>query len=187
MNLLNIIKESGGYFEGHTVFKNGQHGDGWIEKGNIFKKHEYFDQFVKEQAKQIAHIFPDVECLVGIKICGSILASHVAKLLNKEYCATYNPEGRFIFHRFNIPKKGSKVVIVDDLVFTGNDIKEVLELHTKYELNTLGISSWINRYSETINNIKIINMLESPFVNTLADDCKLCGNGVSIVYNDIRE
>jgi orotate phosphoribosyltransferase len=187
MDLLDIIKKSGGYFKGHTEFRNAQHGDGWIEKGYLVKNPVYLDLFVKAQSDQIRRFFPKVDLLVGPVVNGSIIASHISKYLQKEFAVTYDLGNGVEFHRMNLPQKNLKTVIVEDFVFTGKDVKENIVFLENYGLEVLGVSTWINRLGQDINGVKISSLIDAPFENYSHESCKLCKADVQIEYFDVRE
>src|SRR5260221_7913488 len=97
--LTGLFKTSGGWNEGHTSFKNGFHGNGWIEKGFVIRFPKLLEEVTKEQAKLVQKYAPDAELLIGPEINGSIIASHVGRHLDKPFTITQGKGEEIKFHR----------------------------------------------------------------------------------------
>lgn len=88
----------------------------------------------------------------------------------------------------NIPKKRLKIVLVEDLVFTGNDVKNNIKFLKDYGLNVLGVSTWINRSEELSKNNNLISLIDHPpFKQYLLSECPMCKNNIPVKYENIRE
>lgn len=188
MNLLDILQNAGGWYEGHTSFKNGFHGNGWIEKGFVVKKPKLLELFILEQAKQISNRYPSAELLVGPAVNGAIIASHLLRILNLEFAITYGKGQEIEFHRINIPKKELKVVLIEDLVFTGKDIRDNIEFLKKYGLDVLGVSTWVNRADDLEKDFEVAKLIEvPPFEKYNQTNCPMCKSNQPVKFSNIRE
>lgn len=187
-SFLELLKQSGGFFEGHTVFKNGFHGNGWIEKGFIIRKPRVLDMVTRYQAEIVARNFPESELIVGPIVNGSIIASFVAKHLDKEFAITVGNDAGVEFHRMYVPKPPKKVVLIEDLIFTGHDIAANVRFLKEKGFGVEGVVVWINRQEDNIDGVKIISLLDKPpFEFYEAKDCPLCLSNTPVKYSDIRE
>ncbi|GAA5531984.1 hypothetical protein [Deinococcus aluminii] len=50
--------------DGHTAFRSGLHGDGWLEKGEVTRDPRHLDRLASAQAARIA-AFPGATLLAG--------------------------------------------------------------------------------------------------------------------------
>ncbi len=183
-----ILRESGGWLEGHTEFKNGYHGNGWVEKGNIIKKPRLLDLVTKFQAEQIADGFSDIDLVIGPVVNGAIVSCFVAKHLDKEFTITLGKKENIEFHRMNVPSPPCRVMLVEDLIFTGTDVSSNIDFIKNAGLDLIGVSVWINRQESKINGVDIISLLEKPpFEFYEKDTCPLCEQNLPIKYKDVRE
>lgn len=188
--ILRLIQENGGYFAGHTVFRNGYHAEGWIEKGALIHNPRALDYVSMVQAQHILEHFPDIELVIGTPNCGAIVAHNVARHLNVRLAFTKKDVEvvqTLEFHRMYRPPTGKKVVLIDDMVCTGHDIRQHIRFLQAYGMTLLGISVWMNRQEAVIDGITVLELLPMPFAMFPAEDCPLCQQGVEIKYHDIRE
>lgn len=187
LEFIEILKTSGGLMSGHTSFKNGLHGNGWIEKGFIIRKPKVLDRVTHLQAEMVRDSFPEVDLLIGPIVNGSIVASFVAKHLEKEFAITVGKGPEIEFHRMHIPEKGRRVVLIEDLVFTGTDVKDNIKFLTEYGLFVQGVAVWINRQSSNLGGVQVVSLTDSPFEFYPQTECPLCKNGDPVLYSGVRE
>lgn len=185
--VLEIFKNSGGWMDGHTEFKNGYHGNGWIEKGFIIRKPRLLDAITKFQAEQVRKEFPDVELIVGPVTCGVIVASYVSRHLDQEYMITLGKGDEVEFHRMFTPRIGTKIVLVEDLLFTGVDVISNLKYLKQQQMEVMGVSVWINRRENLLEGTRVISLIEPPFQTFLSTKCPLCECGEELIHRNIRE
>lgn len=125
LDLSELLEKRGALRRGHTVFRNGLHADGWIEKGELVRDPVTLDALAAVQAAGLGAAFPNATLLVGAPACGAVLASFVARHLGLPvaYVLTGADPG---WHRMHVPRPGERVVYVDDLICTGTDARAVL-------------------------------------------------------------
>lgn len=186
-NIEKILKDTGAWHDGHTEFRNGFHGNGWLQKDAIVRNPNYLDQVSKLQADLILQEFPGVDSVFGPVTGGAIIASFVAKHLGKEIGVILGKQDPIIFHGMKTPKKGEKVVVVEDIVSSGTDMGRFIKFLKQSKADVLGISVWMNRKGPQIEGVKIISLVESVFKTYSKEECPLCVSGVKIKYKDIRE
>lgn len=182
-----ILDESGGAFEGHTQFRNGLHGNGWIEKGFIIRDPSSLDVVTRLQAESIKREFPGCDLIIGIPVCGAVTASYIARNASIELALTEGKGDNLHFHRMNVPDRGRRAVIGEDLIFSGTDIREHIGFLAAAGVELLGISSWISRQGETIDGVETLSLITPPFTSYQPDQCPLCQQGEPLKYTNVRE
>lgn len=186
-NLTDLFKNSGGWNEGHTVFKNGFHGNGWIEKGFVIRFPKLLEEVTKEQAELVKEHAPETELIIGPEVNGAIIASHVSRYVDKPFTFTTGKNEEVQFHRMYDPPVGTKVVVIEDLVFNGTDILANIKFLKNKGMEVLGAFVWINRQKYEFDGVKVYRLIEPPFQYYTKEDCPLCKSGVSVKYENIRE
>lgn len=182
-----IFKKYGALHKGHTEFRNGLHADGWIQKDAIVKNPVALDLLTQHQANHIKEKFSKVDIILGPVTGGALIASSVARHLNKEMGVLLIKQDPIKFHPMNIPNKEEKVIIVEDTISSGVDMIRVINFLKENDIKIAGISVWMNRKGLAVKDITIITLLKNPFSTYSKEDCPLCINGNKLEYADIRE
>jgi orotate phosphoribosyltransferase len=181
------FEDTQGWMIGHTAFKNGWHGDGWLEKGVLVRDPARLYTLLKHQANAIKKHFPQTELIVGIPACGAVVASFVAAHLELPLALTVTVQENLEFHRMHIPKPGLKAVLVDDLIFSGSDARAHLQFLSDHGLEVLGISAWVSRVGTELDGVPLATLMPAPFQTFSAANCPLCLQAEAIRWQDIRE
>ncbi len=185
--VINLLQQHKGYYVGHTHFRNGDHSDGWIEKGSLIRHPASLDLMTKFQSLKISQYFPEVQLLIGAPLCGAIVASSVARHLDLDLTVTVKQSNKILFHRMNVPIQGTKAVLVEDMICSGNDVREHIQFFEEFGIELLGVSTWINRQPDYIAGYLVSSLLPAPFRNYSEIDCPMCLENIPIQYVNIRE
>lgn len=185
--VISLLKQQHGWFEGHTHFRNGDHSNGWIEKGSLIRHPSSLKLITKLQSFQISQHFPDAQLLIGAAQCGAVVASSVASHLDINLAITVKQSDEILFHRMNVPIQGTKAVLVEDLICSGSDVRSHIQFFEKFGIELLGVSAWINRQPQEIGGYLVTSLLTAPFRNYSQTDCPMCRDNIPIQYVDIRE
>ena len=183
----NAFQNARGWMAGHTEFKNGLHGDGWLEKGAIVRHPARLNALLKHQADSIHRHFGQVELIVGIPACGAVVASFVAAHLGLPLAFSSPVHANLEFHRMNLPKRGLKTVLVDDLIFSGTDARAHLSFFKTYGLENLGVSAWVSRVGDELEGLPLVSLMPTPFQTFPASSCPLCAKDVALRWRGVRE
>jgi orotate phosphoribosyltransferase len=181
------FEDTQGWMIGHTTFKNGWHGDGWLEKGALVRDPARLYTLLKHQANAIKKHFPQTELIVGIPACGAVVASFVAAHLELPLALTVTVQDNLEFHRMHLPKPGLKAVLVDDLIFSGSDARAHLNFLSQHGLEMLGISAWVSRVGTELDGVPLATLMPVPFQTFPASSCPLCLQAEAIRWRDVRE
>lgn len=188
ITIRDLLDTHGGLRAGHTAFRSGEHGDGWVEKGALISNPAQLPRVVAAQAQTIRQRFAGAEIVVGCGECGAALALLVALQLELRLALTLrDPDGGLTFHRMFEPPAGSAVVLVDDLVFSGRDVRDHAAYFAARGLRFLGVSAWCARASANTGGVTVETLMPPPFETFPADACPLCSADVPIRWHGIRE
>jgi len=183
-----LLDALGGLRSGHTCFRSGEHGDGWVEKGALISNPAHLSAVVEAQAQVIRERFDGAEVIVGSSECGAALATLVAKGLGVRLAfAARGIDDRYGFHRMFAPPAGSAVVLVEDLVFSGRDVRDQAAFFSENGLMLMGVSAWCARSCAKTDGLALHTLMPHPFATFSADECPLCRAGVPVEWQDIRE
>ena len=124
--ILELLKDSGAFLEGHFLLTSGKHSNVYIEKFRLMESPKHLDTICQMMASQFNNSKDDV--VLGAAIGGILLSSGVAKYLNKKSIFTERVKERMELRRGFEIKDNSRVLIVEDIVSTGGSIFELMNV-----------------------------------------------------------
>tara|TARA_Y100001960_G_C14528925_1_gene755068 strand:+ start:92 stop:529 length:438 start_codon:yes stop_codon:yes gene_type:complete len=105
-------------------------------------------------SKKIKKNFKKIDLILSPAIGGIIIGYEIGKLLKKETIFCERVLGKFQLRRgFNI-KKGSRVLIIEDVITTGKSSLECVKLIKKSKAKLLGFACIIDRSNKKTLKIK---------------------------------
>jgi len=156
---LNILKKTNALLEGHFVLSSGLHSSRYVQCAKLLSFPHLADEICISLAKKIKKKFKSIDLILAPAMGGVIIGYEIGKLLKKEtiFCERIN--GKFRLRRgFNI-RKGSKVLIMEDVITTGKSSIECVKLIKKAKAKLVGFASIIDR--STKKNLKIKKVIIS--------------------------
>ena len=150
---LNILKKTNALLEGHFVLSSGLHSSKYIQCAKLLSYPSKAEKICKSLANKIKKKFKKIDLILAPAMGGIIIGYEIGRLLNKETIFCERIKGKFVLRRgFNI-KKGSKVLIIEDVITTGKSSMECVKLIKKAKSTLLGFASLIDRSNK--KNLKI--------------------------------
>jgi orotate phosphoribosyltransferase len=174
----------------HFVYCSGDHGSGWIDKDAVFPHTQHLERLGDLLAEAVQHLQPEVVC--GPATGGLTVAQWTAHGLNAFCCfaehgkadAKTGLPGKFGLHRgYDRLVAGRRVLVVDDVVDTGQSIRQTLSAVVEAGANIVGAAAFVNRGNVDARGIGVehfIYLLEERIPCWPAADCKLCRDGVRV-------
>jgi orotate phosphoribosyltransferase len=151
---LNILKKTNALLEGHFVLSSGLHSPKYIQCAKLLSFPYLANEICLSLAKKIKKKFKSIDLILAPAMGGVIIGYEIGKLLKKETIFCERVGGKFKLRRgFNI-KKGSKVIIVEDVITTGKSSLECVNLITNAGAKLLGFASIIDRSTKKTLKIK---------------------------------
>ena len=156
---LNILRKTNALLEGHFVLSSGLHSPKYIQCAKLLSYPHLAKDICKSLANKIKKNFKQIDLILAPAMGGVIIGYEIGRLLKKETIFCERVEGKFKLRRgFNI-KKGSKVLIIEDVITTGKSSLECVKLIHKSKAKLLGFASIIDRSSK--NSLKIKSKIVS--------------------------
>ena len=150
---LNILKKTNALIEGHFVLSSGLHSAKYIQCAKLLSFPHLAEDVCSSLAKKIKKNFKSIDLILAPAMGGVIIGYEIGKLLKKETIFCERVDGKFKLRRGFHIKKGSKVVIIEDVITTGKSSLECVKLITKAGGKLVGFASIIDR--STKKNLKI--------------------------------
>lgn len=148
-DILDLLKDSGAFLEGHFLLTSGRHSDKYIEKFRLMESPDHLDKVCKRMSEQFSP--SNVDLVLGAAIGGILLSSGVAKYIGKKGIFTERIEGKMALRRGFEIKENCNVIIVEDIVSTGGSIFELIEVVKSCDANVVGVTSIVHRSIDKID------------------------------------
>ncbi len=174
----------------HFVYITGDHGSGWIDKDAVFPHTRYLSRLGELLAQAVERLRPEIVC--GPATGGLTVAQWTAHHLGVLCCFTEHGKadpktglpGRFGLHRgYDQLVAGRRVLVVDDVVSTGQSIRQTLTAVRDDGGQIVGAGAFVSRGNVAAAGIGMsdfIYLLEHKIPCWPAARCQLCKSGVPV-------
>jgi len=156
---LDILRKTNALLEGHFVLSSGLHSTKYIQCAKLLSFPSKAEKICKSLSKKIKKNFKKIDLILAPAMGGIIIGYEVGKILKKETIFCERVKGKFVLRRGFKIKKGSKVLIIEDVITTGKSSMECVKLIKKAKASLVGFASIIDRSSK--KSLKIKNKIVS--------------------------
>ena len=168
-NSLAVLKKTRALKEGHFILSSGLHSPKYVQCAKLLSFPKEAEKISKSLAYKIKKNFKKIDVILSPAMGGIIIGYEIGRLLKKETIFCERVNGKFCLRRgFNI-KKGSRVLIIEDVITTGKSSLECVKLIKKFKASAIGFACIIDRSNKKKLKItkKIISQikLEIPTFN----------------------
>ena len=150
---LNILKKTNALLEGHFVLSSGLHSSKYIQCAKLLSFPHKAEKICKSLASKIKKKFKNFDLILSPAMGGIVIGYEIGRLLKKETIFCERVKGKFKLRRGFQIKKGSKVLIIEDVITTGKSSMECVKLIKNSKAKLMGFATIIDRSSK--NNLKI--------------------------------
>jgi orotate phosphoribosyltransferase len=112
------------------------------------------EKICKSLSKKIKKNFKNIDLILAPAMGGIIIGYEIGKQLKKETIFCERVKGKFTLRRGFRIKKGSKVLIIEDVITTGKSSMECVKLIKKANASLVGFASIIDRSTKKSLKIK---------------------------------
>ena len=151
---LSILKRTNALIEGHFVLSSGLHSPKYIQCAKLLSFPHLAKDICSSLAKKIKIKFKSIDLILAPAMGGVIIGYEIGKLLKKETIFCERVDGKFKLRRGFHIKKGSKVIIIEDVITTGKSSLECVKLITNAGAKLVGFASIIDRSTNKTLKIK---------------------------------
>ena len=151
---LDILRKTNALLEGHFILSSGLHSSKYIQCAKLLSFPHLADKICKSLASKIRKKFKRIDLILAPAMGGIIIGYEIGKILKVETIFCERVKGKFSLRRgFNI-KKGSRVLIIEDVITTGKSSMECARLIKSNKAILLGFASIIDRSTKKTLKIK---------------------------------
>ena len=150
---LDILRKTNALLEGHFVLSSGLHSSKYIQCAKLLSFPHKAEKICKSLAGKIKKKFKKFDLILSPAMGGIVIGYEIGRLLKKETIFCERVKGKFQLRRGFQIKKGSKVIIIEDVITTGKSSMECVKLIKNSKAKLMGFATIIDRSSK--NNLKI--------------------------------
>ena len=151
---LNILKKTNALLDGHFILSSGLHSSKYIQCAKLLSFPNKAEKICKALSFKIKKNFKKIDLILAPAMGGIIIGYEIGRLLKKETIFCERVNGKFNLRRGFSIKKGSRVLIVEDVITTGKSSMECVSLIKKSKANLVGFATIIDRSNKKSLKIK---------------------------------
>ena len=151
---LNILRKTDALLDGHFVLSSGLHSSKYIQCAKLLSFPHKAEKICKSLASKIKKKFKKFDLILSPAMGGIIIGYEIGKLLKKETIFCERVNGKFKLRRGFKIRKGSRVLIIEDVITTGKSSLECVKLIKNSKAKLVGFATIIDRSSKKSLKIK---------------------------------
>jgi len=151
---LDILRKTNALLEGHFVLSSGLHSSKYIQCARLLSRPSKAAKICKSFAQKIKKEYKKIDLILAPAMGGIVIGYEIGRLLKKETIFCERVKGKFTLRRGFEIKKGSKVLIIEDVITTGKSSLECVKLIKNSKATLVGFASIIDRSSKKTLRIK---------------------------------
>ncbi len=181
VNVEEILQKSGAMLKGHFLLASGLHSPIYWEKFRVLQSPSYTEQL----CLMIADHFhkQEIQVVAGPTTGGIILAFEVARQLGVRgiFAEKEGAQERAFRRGFSIDP-GERVLVVDDIVTTGNSVRQVMSAVTKQNGIVVGVGILVNRSEQELEfGVPFFSCHRATALTYSPSECPLCAAQIPLV------
>ncbi len=151
---LSILKKTNALLEGHFVLSSGLHSSKYIQCAKLLSFPFKAQKICKSLSIKIKKNFKKIDLILAPAMGGIIIGYEIGRLLKKETIFCERVNGKFVLRRGFKIKKGSSVLIIEDVITTGKSSMECVKIIKKSKATLVGFAAIIDRSNKKSLKIK---------------------------------
>lgn len=181
---IETFKEAGALLDGHFIYTSGRHGSMFLQAARVLQYPDLVQRLCEAVADNASEL--GVELVVGPATGGIILAYETARQLNCRGVFTEKDgeDGMALKRGFAL-KKGTRVLVVEDIVTTGGSVQKTIEHLRERGADVVGVGVLIDRSGGKASfDCEYQPLAELNLESWDPADCPLCKKGQPLVEPD---
>jgi len=178
MNLERLLKELDVIREGHFLLSSGLHSGVYFEKFRLLENPQYLPVFTHEIADHFKSY--SISRVAAPTLGGMLIAYEVARELNTRAIYVEEVHGKRVLRRGFTIEKREPILVVDDVMTTGQSLSNVIEVIETNGGVIAGIGVLIDRSDGVSFPYPFFAVITKRVTNYTPDACPLCKQGVPL-------
>jgi len=178
---LDMFDKAGALLKGHFLLSSGLHSDRYLQCALLLSYPAYAHELCKRLAKETK--YHGIDVVVGPAYGGIIVAHELAKALGVRAIFTERKNGKMQLRRNFHIEKGERVLIAEDVVTTGESVKEVIGAIKPFKAKLVGVAALIDRSGKDrpFGRTTLSSLVKINIKTYRAGRCPLCRKGLPLI------
>lgn len=174
--IIEIMKESGAFLEGHFILSSGKHSGGYCQCAELLR-------FPDKAARVLSSVAEQIRGLGITKICGPamggiIVSYELARQTGLESIFTERKDGEMQLRRGFSVGPSDRVLIAEDVVTTGKSTMETVAVLEGMGASVVGVACIVDRRNEgCVLTLPVYPAIRLDITACDPADCPLCREG----------
>lgn len=174
--VLEVFQKTGGILKGHFLLTSGRHSDTYMQCAKLFVDTESSEKLCAALAEKLTGV--NAEAVVSPAVGGILMGYEVARQLKLPNYFMERENGEMTLRRGFAIEKGTKVLVVEDVVTTGGSVKEVIAKLKAMGAEPVAVASIVDRSAGAVEfGLPFYNLISMNVVSYEPDECPLCKEG----------
>lgn len=173
--VLDILRESGAFLEGHFLLSSGRHSGGYCQCAQLLRFPDKAEEVLSSVAEQVKDLGITKVC--GPALGGVIVSYELARQLGVESIFTERKDGVMELRRGFTVGKGDKVLITEDVITTGKSTMETVEIMLAMGAEVVGVAAIADRTGGKDFAYPIWSAIKLNIATYAPEECPLCQEG----------
>lgn len=180
------LENCGALLEGHFLLTSGKHSDGYVQCAKLLMYPDIAEESLKPVVEKVKDLKIDV--VVGPAMGGIVVSYEIARQLGVPSMFTERQDDVMTLRRGFTLEKGTRVLVVEDVVTTGKSSLEAVEAIKDYEVEIVAIATLVNRSGgDKVGDYPLYGSIDLDIKTYEADGCPMCQRGEEIVKPGSRK
>lgn len=174
--VLEVFQKTGGILKGHFLLTSGRHSDTYMQCAKLFVDTESSEKLCAALAEKLTGV--NAEAVVSPAVGGILMGYEVARQLKLPNYFMERENGEMTLRRGFAIEKGTKVLVVEDVVTTGGSVKEVIAKLKAMGAEPVAVASIVDRSAGAVEfGLPFYNLISMNVVSYEPEECPLCKEG----------
>ncbi len=172
-DVLSILQEHGAILKGHFQLPNGLHSENYIQTFLVTQ----YPNLLNKVSSAMSDLFKKSKVNVVLAPTAkiSVIAQEIARIKKARAVFAEENDGVMKIKPELAPKKGDKVLVVDDVTATGKLISNAIALAKSCDAEVVGVVSIVDRsVGDLCLQVPIRALMSFPLETYDEKDCPLC-------------
>lgn len=173
---LRIFEETGALQNGHFLLSSGLHSPTYFQCALVLQYPHFLQQFCREIVEFYSEEQDTIDVVVAPAMGGILVAQEIGRQLEVRSIFAERVDGEMAFRRGFTLEPKQNVLIVEDVITTGNTVQELIDLVEEKDAFVVGVGCVVDRSGGSHNlNIPLFAAYSSKMVTYEPESCPLCG------------